>query len=155
MGRNAVIAIAYEASLHVLCARSSGPQVYAENEKLVTAIAELDRNGRAAKHVIAFILDLAPGVEPPDAYWRRRFAEQRKGLEAPGVFISIVTTSRVLRGVLTAMNWISPEGPHVKSVHHATWEEAAVWVERMQGTSVVAIRSMFARLPATAQAKTG
>jgi hypothetical protein len=155
MDRSAMIAIAYEASLHVLCARSSGPQVYAENEKLVTALAELDRNGRAAKHIIAFILDLTPGVEPPDAYWRRRFAEQRKGLEAPGVFISIVTTSRVLRGVLTAMNWISPEGPHVKSVHHATWEEAAAWVERMQGTSVVAIRSMFARLPATSAAKTG
>jgi hypothetical protein len=150
-----MIAIAYEASLHVLCVRSSGPQVYAENEKLVTALAELDRNGRSAKHVVAFILDLAPGFEPPDAYWRRRFAEQRKGLEAPGVFIAIVTTSRVMRGVLTAMNWISPEGPHVKSVQHATLEEAAAWVERMQGTSVAAIRSMFARLPSPSAAKTG
>jgi hypothetical protein len=150
-----MIAIAYEPSLHVLCARSSGPQVSAENEKLVTALAELDRNGRTAKHVVAFILDLVPGAEPPDAYWRRRFAEQRKGLEAPGVFIAIVTASRVMRGVLTAMNWISPEGPHVKTVLHATWEEAAAWVERMQGTSVVAIRNVFSRLPPAPEAKTG
>jgi hypothetical protein len=150
-----MIAIAYDPSLHVLCARASGRQISSENEKVFAAIAELDRNGRAGKHVVAFILDLVPGAEPLDAYWRRRFAEQRKDLGAPGVFISMVTTSRILRGVLTAMNWINPEPPHVNSVHHATWEEAAAWVETVQGTPVEAIRKLFGRLPSAPEAKTG
>jgi hypothetical protein len=141
-----VIAIAYDPTLHVFCARVSGTQTQGDNEKLLAAVDELDRNGSAQKRRVAFILDLAPGVEPPSPHWRRRFAEQRKGMRSPAVFIAIVTTSRVLRGVLTAMNWISPEAAHVKSEHHATWEEAAAWVERSQGTPVTAIRGLFGRL---------
>jgi hypothetical protein len=150
-----MIGTAYDPSLHLLCARSAGPQVAAENEKLMAAVDELDRNGRTSKHAVAFILDLSPGVEPPDAHWRRRFAEQRKNMGAPRVFIAIITTSKVLRGVLTAMNWISPELPHVKTVHHSTFEDAANWVQLVQGTPVPQIRSVFVKLPTAPVSKTG
>jgi hypothetical protein len=150
-----MIELAYNRSLHLLCARASGRQVAAENEKLVAAVAELDRDGHADKQAVAFLLDLAPSVEAPDAYWRRRFAEQRKASVAPRVFNAIITTSRLLRGVLTAMNWISPEAPHVKSVHHATWDEAAAWIELVQGTPIVATRHLFGRLAPPPTAKTG
>src|ERR1700722_2521991 len=40
-----MIELAYNPSLHLLCARASGKQVAAENEKLVAAIAQLDRDG--------------------------------------------------------------------------------------------------------------
>jgi hypothetical protein len=150
-----MIGLAYDSSIHVLCARSAGPQVAAENETLMAAVEDLDRNGRTDKHAVAFILDLSPGVEPPDAHWRRRFAEQRKNMGAPRVFIAIITTSAVLRGVLTAMNWVSPEGPHVKTVHHATFEEAAAWVELVQGTRIASLRALFAKLPVAPVSKTG
>jgi hypothetical protein len=152
-----MIDLAYNPSLNVLCIRASGPQVASENEKLMAAVDELDRDGRTQKRPVAFILDLHPGAEPPDAHWRKRFAEQRKNMGAPRVFIAVVTTSRVLRGVMTAMNWISPDPPHVRSVNHATVEEAAAWVELVQGTPVAALRSLFGRVaPApVAPAKAG
>jgi len=150
-----MIELAYNQSLHLLCARASGRQVAAENEKLIAAVAQLDRDGQADKQAVAFLLDLTPNVEAPDAHWRRRFAEQRNASAAPRVFNAIVTTSRLLRGVLTAMNWISPEAAHVKSVHHATWEEAASRIELVQGTPIAATRHLFGRLAPPPAAKTG
>jgi hypothetical protein len=97
---------------------------------------------------VALILELMPGTEPPDAFWRRRFAVQRQAMRAPCVFTSIVTTSKVLRGVLTAINWISPAPAHVKSVHHATVDEAAAWIEIVQGCASDKVRALFSQIGA-------
>jgi hypothetical protein len=155
MDRRPMIELAYNRSLHLLCARAGGGQVPADNERLIAAVAQLDRDGQADRQAVAFLLDLAPDAEAPDAYWRRRFAEQRKAAAAPRVFNAVVTTSRLLRGVLTAMNWVSPEPAHVKSVHHATWDEAAAWIELVQGTPVGATRSLFGRVERAAPASAG
>ncbi len=141
-----MIELAHNRSLHLLCCVVSGVRTAAENEKLVAAIEELDREGSAKNHPVAFLLELSPGSEPPDAYWRRRFANQRKSLKAPRVFTAIVSTSKVQRGVLTAMNWISPLPAHVESVHHATREDAAAWIERVQGAPVDATRQLLGLL---------
>lgn len=143
-----MIRLAYEPFAHLLCAVASGERSGAENEKLIAAIDELDRHGVAHEHAVAFALELSARSTPPDAHWRQRFAMQRQGMKAPRVFTSIITTSQVLRGVLTAMNWISPTPPHVKSVHHATIDEAAAWIEIVQGTRAEKTRSLFARMAA-------
>jgi len=142
----AMIQLAYDPSAHLLCAVASGQRSSTENEKLVAAIDELDRDGVAYKHTVALALELSPTSAPPDAYWRRRFAIQRQGMKAPRVFTSIITTSKVLRGVLTAMNWISPMPPHVKSVHHVTIDEAAAWLEIVQGAKGDRTRRLFAQM---------
>jgi hypothetical protein len=141
-----MVELSYSESFHVLCARASGTNQAADHQKLLAAVDELDRNGRAKAHPIAFVLDLAPDCQPPDAYWRKRFAEQRKGFKAPKVFTAVITTSTILRGVLTAMNWVSADPPHVRSVHHATFDEAAAWIQATQGTSVAALRSLAERI---------
>jgi hypothetical protein len=143
-----MIEIAYDPSAYLLCAIAAGARTNAENEKLVHAIEELDRHGVAHDHSVAVALELAPGSEPLDAHWRRRLALQRQGMKAPRVFHSIITTSKVLRGVLTAMNWISPAPPHVKSVHHATREEAAAWLEIVHGPTTDRTRNLFAQISA-------
>jgi hypothetical protein len=140
-----MIELAYNPLLHVLCTRASGAQVAAENENLMATIDKLDRNGCTEKHPVAFLLELMPGCDAPDAHWRRRFAEQRK-MTAPQVFVTVITTSALLRGVMTAMNWISPDPPHVKSMHHATREEAMAWIELVQGTPLSSLTSLFDRL---------
>jgi hypothetical protein len=146
-----MVEISYSELFHVLCSRTSGTNQPADHEKLIAAIDELDRNGRAKTHPIAFVLDIAPDTQPPDAYWRKRFAEQRKGFKAPKVFTSVITTSTILRGVLTAMNWVSPDPPHVKSVHHATFDEAAAWIQATQGTSAATLRSLADRFAGPAR----
>jgi|HubBroStandDraft_4_1064222.scaffolds.fasta_scaffold57829_1 hypothetical protein len=141
-----MIEIAYDPSLHLLCGIVAGVRTNAENEKLVAAITDLDRHGVAHKHVVAFALELTPGSQPPDAHWRRRLALQRQGMKAPRVFTSIITTSTVLRGVLTAMNWVSPPPPHVKAVHHAARDEAAAWIEIVHGVPIHKTRNLFAQI---------
>ena len=42
------------------------------------------------------IFVVAPDNPAPDAYWRRRFAEQRKTYRSPGVFLAMVTQSAIM-----------------------------------------------------------
>jgi hypothetical protein len=57
--------------------------------------------------------------------------------------MAIVSSSALTRGVMTAMNWVSPPPAHVQMVNHATIEEAAAWVERLQGTPRATVQRMF------------
>jgi hypothetical protein len=141
-----MIEIAYEPSSHLLCSIAAGVRSSADNEQLFAAIDELDRHGVVHQHSVAVALELAHGSEPLDAYWRRRFAVQRQGMKAPRAFHAVITTSKVLRGVLTAINWIGPTPPHVKSVHHGTRQEAAAWLEIVHGAPVDETLDLFARI---------
>jgi hypothetical protein len=138
-----MVNLAYDSTLHVLVVYVAGPQDAPDHEKIIGAVGRLDRDGRDHDRKVAFMLVLGPGTQPPNAHWRRRYAEQRKALAAPRVFISVITESAVLRGVMTAMNWISPDPPHVKSLHHATFLESAAWIERSQGTAFASLRRLF------------
>jgi hypothetical protein len=96
------------------------------------------------------LLELGPDTEPPSAPWRRRMAEQRKGMVAPRVFSSIVARSPMIRGVMTAMNWISPDPAHVMTRWHATFEDGAAWIAATHGTLVPVLRRLHEEvLPAS------
>jgi hypothetical protein len=145
--------LAFDPTMHVLAAYVGGPQNAPDNERLVAAIDKLDQAGREKSHAVALVLILSPDTQAPNAHWRRRFAEQRRGMKSPRVFISAVTQSAVLRGVLTAMNWISPDPPHVKSLNHGTFEESAAWIESTQGTGRAVLRRLYEEIQP--RAKTG
>jgi hypothetical protein len=138
-----MVNLSYDPALHVLVVHVAGPQSTPDHEAVLGAIGKLDRDGRDHNRKVAFVLILGPETQAPNAYWRRRYAEQRKALVAPRVFISVITESAILRGVMTAMNWVSPDPPHVKSVHHATFLESAAWIEQSQGTPFASLRRLF------------
>jgi hypothetical protein len=137
-----MVNLAYDSATHVLVGYVVGQPTAAENEVFMAEIDKLDRNGRDHGRTVAMLLVLGPDAQAPDAHWRRRFAEQRKALVAP-VYASVVTTSAVLRGVLTAMNWMFTPPSHVKTQHHATFEEGAAWIERSQGTPQATLRRLY------------
>jgi hypothetical protein len=138
-----MVNLAFDPALHVLLVYVAGPQDASDHERVIGAIGRLDRDGRDHDRKVAFMLVLGPETQAPNAHWRRRYAEQRGTFVAPGVFVSVVTESAVLRGVMTAMSWIRPPPSHVKSVHHATFLEGAQWIEQSQGTPVAALRRLF------------
>jgi hypothetical protein len=138
-----MVNLAYDPALHVLVVYVAGAQDASDHEKVIGGIARLDRDGRDHERKVALMLVLGPATQPPNAHWRRRYAEQRKALVAPRAFISVVTESALLRGVMTAMNWVSPDPPHVKSMHHATFLESAGWIEQSQGTPFASLRRLF------------
>lgn len=136
-----MVSLAYDLATHVLVGYVGGQATAAENEVLMAEIDKLDRNGRHRGKTVAMLLVLGPDAQAPNAHWRR-LAEQRKALVAP-VYISVVTTSAVLRGVLTAMNWMFTPPSHVKTQHHATFEEGAAWIELSQGTPQATLRRLY------------
>jgi hypothetical protein len=147
-----MIGTSYDADEHTLVALCGPAKAYDKEmqEQLFHAVDELDRAGKLKQRPVGFVLVLDPGAPQLDANWRKRFAEQRRDMKSPRVYISIVTQSPVLRGVLTAINWVSPDPPHVESLNHNTFLEGAAWIEKQRGERLPSLR----RLHAAARAKT-
>jgi hypothetical protein len=134
----------YDGAQCVLVAiATAGPKSDADFEQLIAQIDALDRRGKAQNKPVAFILFVDPGSPTPGAQWRRRFAEQRRAMVAPRVFIAVVVSSAVARGVLIAVNWIAPDPPHVQSENHSTFDGASRFIERAQGTPASVLRRIY------------
>jgi hypothetical protein len=138
-----------------MLASMSGVHLSSDHEKVYAAIEDLDRRGREKSRPIAMVYLVARDNVAPDAHWRRRFAEQRKTFGSPHVYLSIVSQSPVIRGVLTAMNWIAPQPRNMTSATHATFEESAAWIEHHQGTSRVALRALLNDAQSSARKSAG
>jgi hypothetical protein len=136
--------LGYEATRHVLVGFAApGARSDADYERVLAAIETLDQDGRLANKPVAFMLVVDADSERPPPIWRRRLAQQRSGLTSPRVLMAIVSPSALTRGVMTAMNWVSPPPAHVQMVNHATVGEATAWIERLQGTSRGVVQRMF------------
>jgi hypothetical protein len=134
----------YDAVHHLLVGFAApGTRTDADYERTLAAIQKLDRYGKLANKPVAFVLVVDADSQRPPANWRRRLAEQRRELTSPKVLMAIVSPSTLTRGVMTAMNWVSPPPAHVQMVNHATIGEAAAWVERQQGTPRTTVQRMF------------
>jgi hypothetical protein len=120
-----------------------GARTDADYERVLTAVEKLDRDGKLANKPVAFVLVVDAQSERPAPKWRRRLAEQRRTLTSSQVLMAIVSPSTLTRGVMTAMNWVSPPPAHVQMVNYATVEEAAAWVERLQGTPRATVQRMY------------
>jgi hypothetical protein len=138
-----MFALSYDERLHVLVGFAGpGARTDADYDRVFTSITKLDQDGKQANAKVAFMLVIDPGSEAPPPVWRKRLAEQRRTFKSPGVLMAIVSPSALTRGVLTAMNWISPPPAHVQMANPATIGEAAEWVERQQGTSRGVVQRM-------------
>lgn len=112
----------------------SGPtNTDADFEAYLASIARLDLAmlGAGVKHP-AVIQVVDEGNQIPNSHWRRRIAEATRVLHCRPLF-ALVTTSTLVRGVATAINWIRP--PRYEVVAWATFDQAVSWVERRRGHS--------------------
>ena len=117
-------------------------------QRYVDSILEGDRRTRAGTAQIA-ILMVDRGNPPPSAKWRKRIADTTAKLRTEGAVFVLCAESPLIRGVLTAINWIRPPPYAVRIV--ATFDEVlAVVAERRAPARAVAIR-MLAELRAEAQ----
>lgn len=68
-------------------------------------------------------------VPRPPAVWRKRFSDANYGVKANRFYFVMVTNSMLIRGVYTAVNWVTPkrDGQHYGVV--GSIEEAQRWLE--------------------------
>ena len=100
----------------------------ADNEQLIQSILQ-QQHGAVPTSWGAFILITDAQYPNPDARWRKRYAELRNEIRFSEFFFILVTSARILRGVMTAVNWINPPSPRFQTEAFGTFEEAARWLE--------------------------
>jgi hypothetical protein len=120
-------------------------------ERYIEEIKTLDSRS-AGRENPAAILVVDKGNPVPDARWRRRIAEESAVLVSRKPLFAVVSDSRVVRGVVTAINWIRPP-PYEWSVHER-FEDAVRWVEGKKGLSLPVCVQLLAQARADAAART-
>ena len=101
--------------------------------RCVTSMTEFEREVRSLPDGFAAILVTDPGVEAVPASWRKRMAQFNDSVQARQYLLAIITPSSVVRGILTAINWLSPSRPgHLRKAHE-TFAEGQAWIEKNRG----------------------
>ena len=98
-------------------------------ERYVVSLGELKRMAQQLGHG-AGLLVAERGNPPPNARWRQQIAEASKAYP-PNCAFALVSESVLVRGVLTAINWLRPPTYDVIAV--ATVDEALAWVVARRG----------------------
>ena len=95
----------------------------------------------------AAILVIDPGAPLPNARWRKEIAEVSNDLRPPLLF-GIVNDSAIVRGTVTAINWVKPL-PFETDVF-ATFEKATAWIESRRGVKLPLLAALLAEARDTA-----
>jgi len=93
--------------------------------------------GRSEKLLVLIIQD--PGYPAPDASWRRKIAAMT-GADNFAPTVAFVTTNPLIRGVLTAIAWIS--SPKYEQKMFSTLSEALDWLEQKRGKATPRLREL-------------
>jgi hypothetical protein len=137
-----------EQSLYVGLYR--GHSTDADYELCVGTMFEFEKEQRSHPEGVAFVLVSDPDVPPVPASWRKRMAAFNDSVQASPYLLSIVTPSPTIRGILTAINWISPPKRGHEHVSHATFEQARDWLEQRRGRPLLELRELYRKVRAVA-----
>jgi hypothetical protein len=122
----------------------------ADYERYLASIKEMQR-ARAGdqdgvrerlrgRFVLILIVD--EGNPAPTAAQRKRIAEETANIGAEASF-AVVTSSMLIRGVVTAINWLRP--PKYGVLVTGSFSEAVQWAERRRGEPLPALHELQTR----------
>ncbi|MBK7398218.1 MAG: hypothetical protein IPJ34_18480 [Myxococcales bacterium] len=119
---------------------SGSSKTDADFERYLAAVDQLDTlaGGRADAAVVTVV---EHGNPPPNAKWRQRIAERSRTLHTQAIAV-LVSTSPLIRGVMTVLNWLAPQRFREQTVA-STFEEAVEWVERRLPHRGVVLRQLL------------
>lgn len=105
----------------------------ADYQRCVDAIRTADECAVARNLPCICILIVPTGVERPPAVWRTRMAETNNANRATEHRLALVMSDTLMRGVLTAITWLTRPraGHHMKPFE--TFTSAAEWIRTTTG----------------------
>jgi hypothetical protein len=140
-------AIVYDPTHTTLLTSISGTVTDSEWQNLhdsILRIAEDSRRLRSQTFILSFS---APGTSRPNATWRKKLAETRyvsdKSLRS---YFVLVTSSALLRGVMIAINWVTPKSDTEENHVADSFEAAYAWLQKMTGQPLLHIPGMYQEL---------
>jgi hypothetical protein len=126
----------------ILVGIHSGLKNPGDAERLAESMVRLDAIAYAQGRGSLFVVVADPGYPGPNSRDRQRFvAVKESARAAPNLFI-LVTESTLLRGVITAVSWVSPFSRTSQAVACATFEEAVTRAEGFRPGSAESVRRL-------------
>jgi hypothetical protein len=98
-------------------------------DHLVADMLAIDRAGAAASATVICVVEIDAENPRPTAVERRRISDtSRQACHAPRHYFALVTRSALVRGVMTAIGWLT-QPPGRTNVSHANLDQALAWAE--------------------------
>jgi hypothetical protein len=120
-----------------------GDATDAEHEDTMQRMALLKEEGRRHPRGVIFIMVIDPARPRPNATWRKRFADADLDRVQGGMHMGLVTSSKLLWGVMKAVDWLSPPAPPNQRVTFSTFSDAVQWSEQTRGEKLPMLHRMY------------
>jgi|GEM_PF-998209 len=100
----------------------------AHYEQSLTDMERIDKLAAASGIALTYVCVVDSQVPRPPAVWRKRFSDANYGVKANRFYFVMVTNSMLIRGVYTAVNWVTQkrDGQHYGVV--GSIDEAQRWL---------------------------
>lgn len=113
-------------------------------ERYVATLGKLAKlaEGRLAPAGIQIV---DPGNPPPNAHWRKRIAEASFEFN-PAAMFALVSPSPMVRGVVTAINWV--RRPSFRTATFSHFDDATGWIGDLEGPPAHVFEALLAEVRA-------
>jgi hypothetical protein len=113
--------------------------------RAIASIVACDANAvsRGLVSTALMVTDAATPSPPP--IWRQRMAKSNNGLLAERYYFAFVSPNLLIRGVFTAVLWLTRGRPGHHLVAFSDLEQASQWIQAHTGHTPVAIRRLYER----------
>lgn len=149
-----MITSAYDPEALVLVSLAAGAgSAEGELELLVGAIERLAEDANRRDGVAIYVIAVDGDQQRPDAGWRRRIATAEQ--KCRRLRVVLITRSAVIRGVMTAIAWVSPSQGAISRSAYSRLSEAIAALEQELGRSLPQIQRLHDAAQAEITAKLG
>lgn len=120
----------------------SGDMAEAHYELSLQVMNRADGIAAARGLPFVYVCVVDKDVPRPPAVWRKRFSDANYGVKSERFYFAMVTTSMLMRGVFTAVNWVTAkrEGQYYTVVGDVA--EAQHWLQAQHGVSCPALAQL-------------
>jgi hypothetical protein len=120
----------------ILACRYANPYDAGDYPAYQAAFVELVAAARKYRRPVVLFIDLDDGYPQPNAVQRKNIGEAWAKVPDVGGVIAIVTTSALIRGIITAIEWFMTNAPNRRDTKaYARASDAVPWLVERSGVA--------------------
>lgn len=136
---------AYDRESGLLVAISNGELTPSDHTLSMEALARLDEEGVSLGCPLVTVLVVEPGAGQPTAQMRKDYAAVQAKMKAQRHLFLLVSEAAVVRGIITAVNWLRAPTERFRTEAVSTFELAVQRAERERGKPLPQLRTLLAQ----------
>jgi len=104
-------------------------------EQSLAEMTRIDQIAAARSAPFVYVVIVDRDVPRPPAVWRKRFSDANYGVKSQRFYFAMVTTSMLMRGVFTAVNWVTPKRAGQEYIVLGETAEVEHWLTSQHGVA--------------------